>query len=434
MARIVIIGAGLTGLSTAYHLEQAGCFDYVLLEAEDEVGGLCRSLFQDGFTFDYTGHLLHLHDAYARDLIFSCYPQECFEHIHRKAAIFSHGVATKYPFQSNLHGLPVDVIVDCIESFVARPSADRQPTTFRDWVLQSFGKGLGDYFFFPYQQKIFDVPIDELSASWTNRFVPATSLRELLLGALSFDTKEVGYNAQFFYPHQGGIVRWVDALHARLAAPALVGHSVATIRGTDRTVLCSNGYEVSFDYLVSTMPLDRMLQAFIERPITNLRSAGAHLRCNSVININLGVARESLVADHWRYYPEQEYPFYRIGFPSNLSSAMAPQGYSSLSGECAFLQRSYDEMRGTTEEAIAAMYRLFSFAEQDVVTRAIMTIPHAYVIFDAWRDAHLPGLLDQLAAEYHIYSAGRYGGWKYSSMQDAILEGRQIAASLIAAL
>lgn len=431
MARVVIIGAGLTGLSTAYHLERAGFSDYVLLEREGEVGGLCRSWYQDGFTFDYTGHLLHLNDAYARDLIFSLYPEDNFAHLNRRSSIFSQGVSTKYPFQINLHGLPPAVIVDCIESFVMRPALAAQPKTFRQWVIHNFGEGLGKYFFFPYQQKIFDVAIDELSASWTSRFVPATSLREMLLGALSGETAEVGYNAQFLYPLQGGIVRWVQALHDRLQAPARIHHGVTSIDGAQRIVRCSNGYESSFEYLVSTMPLDMLLQSLVETSATHMRPALKHLRCNRVINFNLGISKESLADDHWRYYPEPHYPFYRIGFPSNLTDTMAPQGYSSLSGECSFLQRSESEIVLKTEEAIAATCSLFGLSAHDIVTQAIMSIPHAYVIFDAWRDEHLPTLLHQLAVVYHIYSCGRYGGWKYSSMQDALLEGREIAALII---
>ncbi len=69
MAKFVIIGAGLTGLSAAYHLEKKGFTDYALFEKEPSIGGLCRSTVQDGFTFDFTGHLLHTSDTYFRSLL-----------------------------------------------------------------------------------------------------------------------------------------------------------------------------------------------------------------------------------------------------------------------------------------------------------------------------------------------------------------------------
>ena len=66
---ILILGGGLTGLSTAYHLQQRGHTDYLLAERENAPGGLCRSIQKDGFTFDYSGHLLHLHTPYGKKLV-----------------------------------------------------------------------------------------------------------------------------------------------------------------------------------------------------------------------------------------------------------------------------------------------------------------------------------------------------------------------------
>ncbi len=97
MTRVVIIGAGLTGLSTAYHLEQLGFFDYVIFEKEPEIGGLCRSVTNNGFTFDYTGHLLHINDPYVKILIEKLVGFHNFNYIPRESFIYSQNVFTKYP-------------------------------------------------------------------------------------------------------------------------------------------------------------------------------------------------------------------------------------------------------------------------------------------------------------------------------------------------
>src|SRR5881396_2751848 len=55
---VVILGAGLTGLSAAYHLGAPS----LVIEREAEVGGLARTHIDNGFTLDCTGHLLHLKD------------------------------------------------------------------------------------------------------------------------------------------------------------------------------------------------------------------------------------------------------------------------------------------------------------------------------------------------------------------------------------
>ncbi len=153
MAKVVIIGAGLTGLSAAYHLEQNGFFDFEIFEKENEVGGLCRSKFQDGFTFDYTGHLLHVNDDYFGKLLDDIVGLKNFEQIQRRSYIHSKDTYTPYPFQINLKGLPEDVIVECIEKFVSRPNI-KNPKSFYQWVQTHFGEGLGKHVFFPFQNKM----------------------------------------------------------------------------------------------------------------------------------------------------------------------------------------------------------------------------------------------------------------------------------------
>jgi len=430
MAEIVILGAGLTGIATAYFLEQAGYTDYLLFEKEATIGGLCRSLSQDGFTFDYTGHLLHLNQPDLRSLVQSLLPTGQFVEIARKALIYSHHVYTNYPYQINLHGLPHEVIVDCIENFITRPRTATPPASFPEWVMSEFGSGFAQHFFFPYQAKIFDMNLTELSSSWTQRFVPATSLRDMLQGALGKPLNHIGYNAQFLYPQQGGIITWVEALHKKLGRPALCEYEAASIDPLKKIVSFTNGHTEQYRQLVSTMPLNQLLGQLMERT-TTLHHALPYLRCNSVINFNLGIKRPSLLDAHWIYYPEQQYPFYRLGFPSQLTPAMAPAHHSSLAGECAFLQRDHAFIEHTTHTAIDATKKLFNIDRDEIATQAIITIPHAYVIFDHWRDQHLTLVLKTLLDSYHIHSVGRYGAWKYASMQDALLDGKETAHKLI---
>ncbi len=94
MAKIVIIGAGPTGLSAAYHLEKKGFYDYKIFEKESNTGGLCRSVTQDGFTFDYTGHLLHIGDAYFRSFIEDVVGMQNLNTIHRRSFIYSQNTYT----------------------------------------------------------------------------------------------------------------------------------------------------------------------------------------------------------------------------------------------------------------------------------------------------------------------------------------------------
>jgi protoporphyrinogen oxidase len=195
VAEVIILGAGLTGLSVAYHLEQQGFFDYQIFEQDARPGGLVKSETCNGFTFDYTGHFLHLNNQDASEFIKSTVDLDTFDTHKRRSSIFSYETYTNYPFQMNLHGLPTQVIVDCITKFVQRKQTTQNIISFYDWVLTYFGQGLGDHFFFPYNQKLFSYPLDKIHHAWTGRFVPQTTLEDLLYGALEERTHQnVGYN------------------------------------------------------------------------------------------------------------------------------------------------------------------------------------------------------------------------------------------------
>jgi len=428
MAKIVIIGAGLTGLSTAYHLEQNGFYDYKLFEKESHIGGLCKSIYQDGFTFDYTGHLLHINNTYFHDLIKKIVGFEHLNEISRKSFIYSHNTYTPYPYQINLYGLPTEVIADCIEGFVKRASSGFGKSYYQ-WVLKHFGAGFGKHFFFPYQQKIFSYDARKLSNSWTGRFVPKTSLRKIISGSIGQKNETVGYNKQFFYPHTGGIYSWVKQLAKAILNPIEKNFAVKTVDLQNKTVIFENGHTESYEILISTMPLDILLQSLKEKPTLSLQRASKKLLCNSVVNFNLGLFTQNISEKHWIYYPEKQFPFYRMGFYHNFSAHMAPQKCSSLYGEFSYLKKSKPFVKQKLQAALQAAKNILHIKNQDILTEKIIHISHAYVIYDFWRDKNIHKIHKRLH-EQAIYSIGRYGQWKYSSMQEAILEGKSIAEKL----
>lgn len=428
MARIVIIGAGLTGLSAAYHLEKKGFFDYELFEKESITGGLCRSVTQNGFTFDYTGHLLHINDDYFRTFIESVVGFEHFNVIHRRSFIYSEDTFTKFPYQVNLYGLSADTITECIEGYVNRPK--RNSNTFASWVLANFGQGFARHFFYPYQGKIFAYDVHKLTASWTGRFVPQTSLKQIIQGAIQEPNDDmIGYNAQFFYPKQGGIMSWVHKVADQLIKPIHTDYCVQSIDLKKKIVHFTNGHTQEYTHLINTMPLDTFLSCIKEKTNSNLKKSLNYLKCNSVINFNLGINKPDISSKHWVYFPENQYPFYRIGFSHNFSNSMAPAGCSSLYGEFAHFKKPASWIDNTVHDSLEITKKWLGITDKDIIAQKILTISHAYVIYDAWRDKNLP-LLHQKLNELDIHSIGRYGAWKYASMQEAVLDGKSIAELL----
>ncbi len=430
MADIVILGGGLAGISAAYHLEQKGFFAYSLFEKENQIGGLCGSIKQDGFTFDYTGHLLHINDSYFQNLIDKVIGFDNFNVINRRSFIYSQNRYTRYPYQINLHGLPTKTIADCIEGYIKRHTNIKKPKHFKAWVLKQFGAGFAKHFFLPYQKKIFAYDLEKITESWTGRFVPSTSLEQIISGAVAQRDKPIGYNAQFFYPKRGGIFFWVDKLAQQLHNPIYSSCKVIKIDLKEKLVLFENGHIEHYKMLINTMPLDQLLKMMTGNTSRSFSTAADKLICNSVLNFNLGVGHDQLSDKHWIYFPESNYPFYRIGFAHNFSSQMAPDGCSSLYGEIAYINQTDRYKRTILTKALKKTKQLLGIQENDVVTKKIIDISHAYVIYDHWRERQLPKLLASLE-QADIYSIGRYGAWKYCSMQETLLDGKQLADRLL---
>lgn len=426
MARVVIIGAGLTGLSTAYHLEQLGFFNYDILEKESTVGGLCRSVHNNGFTFDYTGHLLHISDSYTKNLVDTLIGLDKFNYIERQSFIYSHDIFSRYPFQTNLYGLPATTIADCIENFINRKKINN-PKTFYQWVLTNFGAGFAKHFFIPYQEKQFCRSAHTFSAQWTGRFVPQTSLEEIIRGIQTDRTNHIGYNSCFYYPKIGGIEIIPNSFAKQLAQPIHTNHEVKNINLKNKVITCTNGTQYPFDILINTAPLNQILKKIIDINSSQFYAQHKKLAASSVLNINLGIARKNISTKHWVYFPEKKFPFYRLGFSSNFSHNITPNKYSSLYIECAYHNTYKQEL---VNHAITHACSLFDIKQNEIMDTTILELPTAYALYTPWRDANINKLLARLR-EVGIYSIGRYGSWKYASMQEALCEGRDIAETII---
>ena len=422
---IVILGAGIAGLSAAFHLKGK---EYEIFEREEEVGGLCRSVIHDGFTFDYSGHLLHLNQLYTQELLADLLPDLLIRH-RRNAAIYVQGSYVPFPFQANLWALPKEITRECLIEFIrVSRKEDREGSDFLSWVYQTFGPGIAEHFMVPYNQKLWRVPLDEISLEWVDRFVPRPTLEEVINGALGVNLKGFGYNQEFFYPLRGGIGVLPQAFLAKVEGIHL-GKEAQSIDIEKKVIRFQDGSTTKYNTLISSLPLDELLQRIDPLPdaIKDLKNS---LRYVSVININLGVKRERISDFHWIYYPEPAYPFYRVGFLSNFSPHVAPKGTSSIYVEISYLPShppSIDQVREETLSSLIACGILR--ADDEIVAEKTLIIKHAYVIYDLFRYQHLSSIIHFLRSK-HIYPVGRYGRWEYATIEEAILQGREVAQKL----
>lgn len=431
---ILVAGAGLTGLSAAYHLQNER--DLLVVEREETPGGLCRSVTTDGFTFDLTGHLLHLRRPEIRALVHELIPEDRFERIDRKAFVYSHGVFTPYPFQVNTHGLPAPVVAECLTGFVDAVRAGEVSEkevgqlSFKAWVLRTFGSGIARHFMIPYNEKIWLSDLDDLTCDWVSWSIPRPSVKDVIDGALGISRKAFGYNPSFLYPKEGGIRILPEALASRVKT-IRYRMEIRAVDAARRTAVMSDGTELAYDQLISTMPLPRLLSMTRGLPEW-IESAARRLRHTAVINLNLGIDRVVQPDKHWVYFPDKRFVFYRAGFPASFTKAAAPDGCSSIYLEVAARPGAPWDADRLVEQAREGLLSAGILEPADrIVSRVVFYIDPAYVIYDRDRRDLLPRIVAALA-DRGIRSAGRYGGWYYNSMEDSLAEGRALALDLLA--
>ncbi|HVE13892.1 MAG TPA: FAD-dependent oxidoreductase [Elusimicrobiota bacterium] len=427
----LVLGAGLAGLSTAHHLRKLGAGDRVLVvEKEARPGGRAGTIEKDGFLFDHTGHLLHLHDPYGKSLIEGLLRGN-LETRERSAWIQSQGVFTRYPFQANTRGLPEATVVECVAGFLKNVHRPPKPGdgSFKDWCLRTFGEGICRRFMFPYNEKLWRYPLERMTTEWQGRFLPEPRAGEVLRGALLDQREGFGYNATFRYPKRGGIQALPDALAAR--TPGLrLNAAVERIDLAERVAVVAGLGEVRYRRLVNTLPLPVFLDLASPLP-ADVRAARSRLRWISVYNLNIGVARPRVSDKHWIYFPERKFPFYRAGFNSNFSSAVAPRGTSSMYIEVSAKPGERFDRTRLENRCIESLRGCGILKASDrIATRLWIDIPCAYVIYDRERGPALAAIRRHLGAR-GVETIGRWGAWKYSFMEEAVLDGRDCAERLL---
>jgi UDP-galactopyranose mutase len=459
--RSVIIGAGPTGLSAAYHLGEQS----LLLEQNDSIGGWCRSIEEGGFTFDYAGHIMFSNDPYVHEM----YGMLLGDNVHwqdREAWIYSKNVHTRYPFQGALHGLPHEVLKECIVGAIearfgplkpdqgacrpeavadccadgiaestlrnlgVRPSATGPGkfANFEDFIYGVWGRGVARHFAVPYNRKLWAVPLHEMETSWLGGRVPVPDLEEMIDGALRPVAKPQGPNARFGYPLRGGFQALMNGFIPQLRGEVKLGARVTSVIPSKHLLLLADGGTIAYEKLVSTMPLPRLIGMLGDEAPPRVRKAAEQLRHVSVRCVHLGIGRERLSDKHWIYYPEDTV-FHRIFLQGNASPHNNPPGGFGLTCEITYSPHKPLPCDGDAlvDRCIADCIRVGLFTEDDaVLVRTQVDMPYAYVVYDHSRAEAVELIRDWLRPR-DIELAGRYSEWEYYNSDHAFLAGKNAA-------
>lgn len=409
----LIIGAGISGLSYAAAMGD----DYQIVEAENQIGGYCKTIYKDGFVWDYSGHFFHFQHPELRDYVMERIRPDEILKVEKHTQILYKDRHVDFPFQMNIHQLEQEEFIDCLYDLFTIPEG-APSETFKQMLYAKFGRGIAEKFLIPYNSKLYATDLDRLDVDAMGRFFPYADKEQIVRNFRHPEGKS--YNATFLYPKEG-CIRIVNSVASHVDAGRIsLGEKLVAIN-TDSHTAVTDKRTMHYDRLVSTMPLPRLLD------LCGIAYDDDVYTWNKVLVFNLGFdAKGSEKRNCWLYIPESRYLFYRVGFYDNIIGQDRMSLYVEIGfgknqpvGDVdALLQRTLDDLR------VAGIV-----TDQKLVAEHHVLMDPAYVHITSRSEADKKDKMS-LLAQNDIYSIGRYGAWKYCSLEDNMHDAFSLAESL----
>ncbi len=436
--KVVVIGAGPAGLTAAYQLVKAGASP-IVLEADDVVGGISRTVERDGWRFDIGGHRFFTKVPEVEALWHEILDDGSFLLRPRMSRIFYRGRLFDYPLKAGnaLRGLGVVEAVRCVLSYLwARVHPPKDQSHFEGWVTARFGRRLYGIFFKTYTEKVWGVPATEIQADWAAQRIKNLSLLTAVWRALvpSRGRKDVtSLIEEFQYPKHGPGMMWERCRDLVLARGGEVrlrtsvvgiehadGRAVAVIAERDGV-----RERIECDHVISSMPIGLLLRAMKPAPADDVVRAASRLRHRDFLTVALVVPESASFPDNWIYVHE---PHVRLGRVQNFRSwspFMVKPGYTCLGLE--YFVNEGDDLWSLADDALVKLATeeietLGLVSPGTVSAGYVVRMPKAYPVYDEEYVANVDVLRGWLAAMApNVHPVGRNGMHRYNNSDHSML-------------
>jgi protoporphyrinogen oxidase len=434
--KIVIIGAGPCGLGCGRELSRLGHDNWIICERHDYVGGHASShVDPQGFLWDEGGHVVFSHYGEFDRMLKEVMGDDVYHH-ERSSYIRFEDRWVPYPFQNNLRYLPPEVAYECLLGLIEAPGGD--PTNdFATWMEATFGGGITHHFMRPYNFKVWATPPESMAAQWIGERVSVVDYRGAIR-TIVFEEDDVawGPNNLFMFPAEGGTGEIYRRVARHYPDRIQTRREVVRVNAQEKVIGFADGSEERYDYLVSTMPLDLLVEALMHCP-GEVREAGSDLEHNGVYVVGIGYETPLKDDKSWLYFPQDNTNFYRATNFAKYSPAHVPDGDTSR--YCAYMTEvSYSnykhEPRLGLEERVEEGLRAAGVVEGRPAVASIHVIDsdYAYPVPTLKRDPALR-IIQPWLMQNDIYARGRFGCWKYEigNMDHAVKMGVDAARAIV---
>ena len=434
--KLAILGAGVSGLSLARLLHESGLplADIDLFEADDTVGGLCRSKTVEGFAYDVSGgHILFSKDREVMQWMKDCAGGDAaFVRRDRHTKIRFGNRFVHYPFENGLGDLPDEAKFECLKGYVeAWHARDKHGTTapsdFASWIRWRFGPGIARHFMDPYNEKIWKRPLAEISSGWVAGRVPDAPIDDVLKAAIGVRTEGYTHQAVFFYPKHGGFQAITDGIARAVSTRVRLSTPVRELQRA------GEGWRVNgerFDLVVSTLPLNELPAVVPDMP-SSVKEAMQGLAFNSIVTLLVALDRPAHPDLSWIYLPHHEQgPVNRITYMSNYSPHMAPEGRTSFLFEVTLPGNGPVPGRELEDESLGGAVSAGLLHPGEVLFTDRSTCRYAYIVYDHHLMARRKAALSWCEAN-GIVPLGRFGRYDYFNSDQCVIAARELAGKIL---
>lgn len=420
---ITILGAGLSGLSVAYHYKGKS----VIYEKSDSVGGVASTKEDGGFLYDYGPHALFTKDPYVIELLTR--RTSVIEKIAKPMNAFR-GIEFPHPALFNLSKLPsperYKILKDYIESYKNFDST-KKTKNYAEWLVNAQGKYFAASYTAVYTRKFWQTDPENLTIEWVGQRIPAPSINDVLKGAFGLNENRGYYFNKFKYPKRGGFGSFSNFWQDRAKDITInLGKEVILIDVENKILRFRDGTSASYDVLVSTIPLPELPKVLSTMP-HEIKSMISKLKYTSLHYVNLAMKEKWKKDFTWLYFYDADVPISRLIPYNNMSSNMAPLGCSSVQVEIPYSGKFSKELE---DISLSKLKELNYIRESNILKISEFDLKYGYVIYNKEREKYLKEILEYLKS-LGIYSLGRYGSWGYLWSYQVVIQGKEFAKKIM---
>lgn len=432
--RLVILGAGLSGLSLALFLQDNPVIHKIIvLEKEREIGGLCRSFDFDGRKADIGPHIIFSRDKEVLVFMLSLLGSNKEKH-RRNNSIPHRGSWIHYPFENNLSALPEEDCSRCLHTFLNNPYRQYSANNMLQFFLKTFGEGITDLYLRPYNEKIWKFNPVFMNTQMVDR-IPRPPDEDIIASAKGEIREGHLHQLYFTYPKSGGIAALIQGIKDRFNNKTEI-YTDCEVQSVGRQgkdwLIAAGGQEYFGDLLVSCMPVNKLVNCYqgIDATVVN---AAKNLLYNNIVIAIAKISIDRLPKVHTLTIADKEIIFHRLSKIDFLGGEYTNSNSASYMMEYTYppIDKTGDLPKKVLQEKFVTGLKQLGLVKDDteVLSFEVRRFPYAYVVYDLQHSSNMKIIRDYFNRQGVLLN-GRSGNFEYWNMDRVIKESRDLAIKI----